>query len=87
MIRKSIVVKNESGLHARPAVKFVSTAKQFKSRLSVKVGDKTFNGRSIASILSAGVTVGTTIALEFDGEDENDAMEFLTAAIEAGLGE
>lgn len=87
MVQATVVIQNSAGLHARPAVNFVSTAKRFKSRLTVRVGDRAFNGRSIAAVLSAGVTAGTSVCLEFDGEDEADALGALVAAVEAGLGE
>ena len=35
MISKQVAVKNETGLHARPAKEFVSKAKQFTSRITV----------------------------------------------------
>lgn len=38
MISKQVAVKNETGLHARPAKEFVSKAKQFTSRITVRKG-------------------------------------------------
>lgn len=87
MVSKEVVVTNASGLHARPAVRFVSTAKKFQSKLTVKYEGKEINGRSIASVLSAGIVAGSRIVLQFDGEDECEALEALVAEVVAGLGE
>lgn len=87
MISHNITIKNASGLHARPAVNFVSTAKQFQSDIRVGVGDRTVNGKSIVSVLSAGITANSEITLNIDGADEQAALAALIEAIESGLGE
>lgn len=87
MISQTVVIKNASGLHARPAVNFVSTAKQFKSNVRVHSGTRAVNGKSIVAVLSAGITPNSEIRLEIDGEDEAAAMQTILEAIESGLGE
>lgn len=87
MISHNITIKNASGLHARPAVNFVSNAKQFQSDIRVGVGDRTLNGKSIVSVLSAGITANSEITLNIDGADEQAALAALIEAIESGLGE
>ena len=74
MISQTVVIKNASGLHARPAVNFVSTAKQFKSNVRVHSGTRAVNGKSIVAVLSAGITANSEIRLEIDGEDEAAAI-------------
>ena len=68
MISQTVVIKNASGLHARPAVNFVSTAKQFKSNVRVHSGTRAVNGKSIVAVLSAGMTANSEIRLEIDGD-------------------
>lgn len=36
MVKATIIIKNETGLHARPASQFVTTASGFKSDVLVK---------------------------------------------------
>ena len=36
MVEKNLVVKNETGLHARPASLFVQKAAKFKSTIKIK---------------------------------------------------
>lgn len=87
MIAQSITIRNASGLHARPAANFITNAKQFKSDIRIRKGDRLINGKSIVAILSAGITVNSQITLEVSGEDETEALASLIAAIESGLGE
>ena len=50
--RKTVVVVNPQGLHARPADLFVRLANQFNSTIHVKKGHETVDGKSILSILT-----------------------------------
>ena len=43
--------------------------------------------KSVLNVMAAGIKCGTEINLICDGEDEEAAMEALSAAIESGLGE
>ena len=58
MYSKCVVMRNPSGLHARPASEFVAKAKSFASKISVRrPGDDSFlgNAKSIIIMLSMGV--------------------------------
>lgn len=58
MYSKVVVVRNPSGLHARPASEFVSKAKNFQSKISIRrPGDSSFlgNAKSIIIMLSMGM--------------------------------
>jgi phosphocarrier protein HPr len=87
MIKKELVVINETGLHARPAAQFVKAAGQFQASITIYVGDRKINAKSILSVLSGGITKGTKITLEIDGPDEQAAQQTLTSLIESGFGE
>ena len=81
MISKQVAVKNETGLHARPAKEFVSKAKQFTSRITVRKGlEAEVNAKSIVMLMAA--CIGKA-----DGADENEAIQTLVEAVEDGLGE
>ena len=81
-LEKTIV--NEEGLHARPALKLVDTAKQFQS--DIKVSDlstgKSGNAKSILSMLSLCATKGHRIKIHVSGADESDAILALSQLIE-----
>ena len=43
--------------------------------------------KSVLNVMAAGIKSGTEITLICDGEDEADAMDTISKAIESGLGE
>ena len=85
-----IVVRNPSGLHARPATLFTQGAARFASRITVENLDRgkgPVDAKSILFLLTAGVSGGHRIRLSAEGEDEDAAIDALVALIESGLGE
>ena len=87
MIEKSIVITNNTGLHARPAAEFVQVATKFKSKIKVSKAGHEVDARSIVSVLSLGVGKGTEITLKAEGEDEQAAINALVALIQSNFGE
>jgi len=81
LIKKTLVVKNKQGLHARPAALFVQVANKFDSRITVKREEEEVNGKSIMGILMLGAEKGSFIILEIEGEDAEKAMEELEKII------
>lgn len=76
-----LVIKNETGLHARPAAMVVAEAGKYKSNLTIKKGDKEVNIKSILGLLSIGASKGDEITLKADGEDEVQAAEAIANLI------
>ena len=87
MYSKKTVITNKTGLHARPASFFVKETAKYKAHIIIKVNAKEYNAKSILNVLSAGIKCGTEIELLATGEDEEEAIEGLVAAIQSGLGE
>ncbi|MDO4306667.1 MAG: HPr family phosphocarrier protein [Eubacteriales bacterium] len=87
MVSKKIVVKNESGLHARPAGILAKEAGKCRSNVLIKVGDRTIVAKSILNIMAAAIKCGTEIELCCDGENEETDLAKLAELIESGLGE
>lgn len=81
MISKEITVLNEVGLHARPATFFIQKANEFKSLITIARDDRKVNAKSLLGVLSLGITKGTTVVLDADGPDEEEAIEELNALI------
>lgn len=82
-----IVIQNQTGLHARPAKVLVNLAKQFKADISLHYGAKRANAKSMVSVLTLGAVSGSSIMVQANGEDEDNAIADLEAAIRAGLGD
>ena len=84
------VVRNASGLHARPAAMFVRTAAGFASRITLENldrGSAPVDAKSIIAVMSSGVSTGHTIRLTAEGADEDAAIEALEAYVASGMGE
>lgn len=87
MVNQKIVIKNPTGLHLRPAGILCKEAMQFKSLITFKFRENTANAKSVLSVLGACVKCGDEIELFCEGEDEQEALAALVAAIDNGLGE
>jgi len=80
MITSTITICNKAGLHARAASRMVSVTSTFRS--SIKVGeDKLVDGKSILSLMMLAASKGTVLNIIIDGEDENSALEAVTALV------
>ena len=75
MITKKLMILNKLGLHARAAAKVVSTANQFESTIIITKDGKNADARSIMKLLMLSASQGSSIRVEIDGADQNDAME------------
>ena len=87
MLSKTLTIVNPSGLHLRPAGVLSQTAMKFKCDVLIECGEKRIIAKSVLNVMAAGIKSGTEITLICDGEDENEALETLSKAIEDGLGE
>ncbi|MBO4854260.1 MAG: HPr family phosphocarrier protein [Oscillospiraceae bacterium] len=87
MYTQEITVKNEVGLHARPATYFIQKANEFKSGIWVEKEERRVNAKSLLGVLSLGIVQGTTITLIADGSDQEEAVKALVELIENNFGE
>ena len=74
MITHEIILKNEEGLHARPATEISQNANKFKCNIKFDVQGKEYNAKSVLNIMSAGIKNNTQIKIICDGEDEEQAL-------------
>ena len=81
LIEKELVVKNEQGLHARPAALFVQIANKYESEVKVRKGKDEVNGKSIMGLMTLAAEKGSLIKLIVDGSDAKDAMQELESII------
>ena len=87
MVSQKVTIKNPTGLHLRPAGNLCKEAMKFRSMITFTFRDNTANAKSVLSVLGACVKSGDEIELICEGEDEEEALESLVAAVESGLGE
>ena len=87
MVSREVTIKNNVGLHARPATFFIQKANSFKSSIWVESEDRRINAKSLLGVLSLGIVKGMNITIIADGQDENEAVEGLAALIDTGFSE
>lgn len=89
-VEATFVINNEHGLHARPSAVLVNEVKKYASKIEVQNLDKNsplVSAKSLMKIVALGVTKGTRLRFVATGEDAQQALDGIGAAIEAGLGE
>ena len=87
MVRQKVMITNPTGLHLRPAGILCNTASNFKCKVAFEYDNKIGNAKSVLSVLGACIKKGDEIELVCDGEDEEEALREMVAAVEGGLGE
>ena len=71
---QEITLKNEEGLHARPATEIVKNASKYNCDIKLEVNGKQYNAKSVLNIMSAGIKNNTQIKIICDGVDEEKAL-------------
>ena len=74
MITHEITLKNEEGLHARPATEIAKKASEYACTVKFDVKGTEYNAKSVLNIMSAGIKNNTQIKIICDGVDENQAL-------------
>lgn len=75
MVEKNVIIKNETGLHARPAAALVQFVKKYDASVEIIVDNKVADAKSIFNVMSLGISKGTEIVLRVDGENEERVIE------------
>ncbi|MFZ7216466.1 fused PTS fructose transporter subunit IIA/HPr protein [Avibacterium avium] len=84
------VVRNEHGLHARPAAVLVNEVKKYNASVAVQNVDRDsqlVSAKSLIKVVALGVVKGHRLRFVATGEEAQKALDGIGAAIEAGLGE
>ncbi len=86
----TFTVRNEHGLHARPAALLVNVIKQFGAKISVENLTREtapVSAKSLMKVVALGVTQGHRLRFVAEGEDAKQAIEAIAKAVAEGLGE
>ena len=73
MTHNRVTIRWPEGLHLRRAAKLVKVAQQFRSTIFLKCGDRIADLRSVLSVLALCATLGATLEIEVNGDDELEA--------------
>ena len=87
MVSQKVTIKNPTGLHLRPAGILCKEAVKYDSLITFNFKGGTANAKSVLSVLGACIKSGDSIEFVCEGEDEEEALEAVVAAVVNGLGE
>jgi phosphocarrier protein HPr len=88
IMERQLTITNKVGLHARPAALFVQTAARFKdTRVEVVKDGAVRDAKSILSVLTLGVSQGTTITVRAEGPQAEAAVAALSDLVDRDFGE
>ncbi|HBD10755.1 MAG TPA: HPr family phosphocarrier protein [Porticoccaceae bacterium] len=87
MIKEKITIINKLGLHARAAAKLAATCSRFSSTIKAGHSDKLVDAKSVMSLMLLAAGQDCCLNFEFDGQDEQDALDQVRALITERFGE
>lgn len=79
------VVKDELGIHARPAGMLAKEAKAFSSKIMIKAGEKEADATRIMAVMALGVKKDASVTVTADGADEDAAIAAMKKFFEEQL--
>jgi len=87
MVSKTITIKDELGLHMRPASLLAKMAAAYESSVKINFNGKSFDAKSVMLLMTACIKCNSEIELVCDGPDEEKALEELSAFLESDMGD
>jgi len=78
-------IKDELGIHARPAGLLAKTAKSLDSEITITRGDKTVGAAKLIALMGLGVKCGDTITVTISGGDEDASEKAMREFLENNL--
>ena len=79
---KIVEIRNNEGLHMRPAMKFIECANSFDSKITVIKGSLVVDAKSIMQVATLAAGKGTQLKISAVGNDARKAVEKLAALID-----
>ncbi len=85
--KKTLIIQNKLGLHARAASQFVQIANKFKADITVIRGRQEINGKSIMGVMMLAAAKGSKITVTASGEDADSALDAIEKLVNDKFGE
>ena len=78
-------IRDENGIHARPAGLLVKEASKFQSDITIIKEEKEADGKKLFGVMGLGIKRDDKIAVRISGADEEDAETALKKIFEENL--
>jgi len=87
VLSRETEIINKLGLHARASAKLTQLAGKYQCEVWMAKGSRRINAKSIMGVMMLAAGKGSTVCIETDGPDEEEAMAALLALIADYFGE
>lgn len=78
-------IRDEQGIHARPAGLLVKEVQKYESTVTIFKDEKSADARRLMALMGLGIKCGQEIRVEVSGADEDAAADGIKAFLEANL--
>lgn len=79
------VIKDEEGIHARPAGELIKAAKAFGCNIQMTKDGKAADCKRLFAVMGLGVKKGNEVTITFDGDDEAEAYASISKFMQENL--
>jgi phosphocarrier protein len=87
IVKKTLLILNEKGLHARASAKFVETVENHDASVLVCKDGMDVSGDSIMGLMMLAASLGTSIDIETSGAEAEKLAEALESLVKGLFGE
>lgn len=87
MISRDFRINNKLGLHARPSAQLTQVAGRFASEVYIARNGRRVNAKSIMGVMMLAAGPGSTVTVDAEGPDEEEAVAAIGALIASRFGE
>ncbi len=81
----SYTIRDEDGIHARPAGILVKKMQEFASAVTIRNGEKSADAKKLFQVMKLGAKCGSAITVTAEGADEAEAIAAAKALLEENL--
>jgi len=86
-LRRTVKIRNQRGLHARAAAKFVQALEHLDCEVTVSKDGTDVSGRSIMGLMMLAAGPGSELALSATGPDAAAGLAVLAELVQRGFDE
>ena len=87
MLQREVEIINKLGLHARASAKLTQVAGHYTADIWLSRNSKRVNAKSIMGVMMLAAAKGSSVLIEANGPDEEEALLALTQLVADKFGE
>jgi phosphocarrier protein len=87
IVKKTLTIKNELGLHARSAAMIVRVLERYRSSVFLERDGNQVDARSLLDILTLACPKDSRVVVRADGDDAREAVDSIEKLVDDKFGE